>query len=242
MGEVESMIADTSGPLTHGRARQQRPVVAPLAVARLQYRAVWRSKQLLIFPIDCHPFRQSVSAVLEGDRHRLLVCLKHSPVRRLLLSTELSVAELLFWANLGREAGLPIYMRRLKGQRPRRQMRLTARLISIASAACLLILASPIMLGVGSLLLLFSGKMFKRNWEIGTDGQFFQAFQFSLDDEQLPDWLVKNQQLEIMRWPILLNVVRGNVGLFQAQSLSGFSSCLEQKSTEAAFDVESARL
>ena len=146
----------------------------------VRYRAVWRSNHLLIFPTDCHPFRQSVSPVMEGDRERLVACMLRSPVKRVLLSTELSVAELRFWADLGREASLPVYIRLNASLSNKRSMllKLLFRLLNLVGAATLLFLLSPVMFVLAGVSLIRSGHVFQRSWSIGNYGAVFQKLSF----------------------------------------------------------------
>lgn len=245
MGEVKpTMIAETSRAMAQRQPRRERPVMTAVALGAIRYRAVWRSKQLLIFPLDCHPFRQSVSAVLEDDRDRLLACLKHSTVRRLLLSPQLPMAELIFWADLGREAGLPIYMRRQKNFVCMRQMSsMVLRLFNMLGAAALLLIFSPVMLLGASLLLLLTGQVVRREWQVGESGQLFQAFLFMDNLVQLPSWLASLNRSEWVRLPTLFNVLRGDVALFKAQSLNQFSSCfITDNRSDSALNMNSAGL
>lgn len=226
------MIADTSGPLTQGLTRQQqRSVVVPVAVARLRYRAVWRSKQLLIFPIDCHPFRQSVSAVLEGDRHRLLSCLRHSPVRRLLLSPELPLVELLFWTELGRDAGLPVYLRRSvqRGRKNSWPKSLLLRWGDVIGASVSLALLSPAMLLIALRLLVSAGRVFDREWCVGRDGKLFRALRFAT----IPESSLKNKRVGVTELPLLVNILRGETTLL-AETLPLSDTGLVKSKTWAA--------
>lgn len=216
MGEVKPMIADTSRTLAQQQTRRERELVSSVtAVTRLRYRAVWRSKQLFILPINCHPFRQSVSAVLEGDRDRILACLKHSTVRRLVLSPELPVPELLFWAELGQISGLPIYIQGIRRSRTHSVLKLSImRSFDLVGSAILLLLIGPGILLIALRLLVLSNCVFEREWHIGANGKLFRLVRFAMPSAtaaELKNYRVQNYR--VANLPSLINVLRGEMTL-----------------------------
>ncbi len=206
MRDIKPVIAGTTGSMTshHGGASS----VQKMGLQVVRYRAVWRSRHLIIFPIDCHPFRQSVSAVMEGDRDRLLACLEHSTVTRLLLSPELPLEELYFWAELGRLAGVPIYLRRLQASYVRPKL-LLRRAINLFGATSILMLLSPLLLLITLLLLSSSGQVFSREWSVGERGNLFRSMRFALDGEGVPVVLAKLGETRLVDLPLFINVLRG---------------------------------
>lgn len=212
MRDGKSVIVDTTS-LSAGR-HSRSVKIEEQVLQMVRYRAVWRSRHLIIFPIDCHPFRQSVSPVMEGDRERLLACMIRSPVKRVLLSTELPVAELRFWADLGREANLPVYIRLTASLSNKRSMllKLFSRLFNVVGAATLLFLLSPVMFVLAGVSLTRSGHVFRRSWSIGNHGILFQKLSFeniyveSSLNLQLEDPTF-NQRLQLL--PGLFNVLLG---------------------------------
>jgi hypothetical protein len=193
------------------------PKSRDVALDRVRYRAVWRSRYLIILPIDCHPFRRSVSAVMEGDRDRLLACLKHSPVKRLLLSPELKCSELYFWAELGRHSNRPVYLRSSKLARSTQDLSRygLTRILNFTLALMLLLMFSPVMLGLSLFELMTQGEIFERSWQVGYRGKLFLGLRFvgfgpfaSIENEGnagVPHaWL---RQL-----PQLFNILRGDTG------------------------------
>jgi len=218
------MIADTSGVLARQNVwrKQKTTCSAATGIQHLRYRAVWRSKQLIILPLNCHPFRQKISAVLEDDSDRLLACLRHSDVNRLLLSPDLPITEIRFWAELGEQAGLRTYVRQSN-----RAVRLSASVrqplfqIGQATALILLILTSPILLGGALVFWLYCGCIFERQWRVSSRGQLYRMWSFPNRPEQLPSMLSVLCQLRFRRLPHLINVLLG-----QALFFSGVQSSI----------------
>jgi len=216
------MIADTGGALAQREARRDRTIVrsnsATAGIQRLRYRAVWRSKHLVILPIDCHPFRRSVSAVLEGDRARLSTCLKHSHVKRLLLSPELEPAELLFWARLAGGAGLTVHLRLHREKRglqaPLRLPAVVQQPLHYAVSVTLLLILSPLMLVISLAALCLTGSIFSREIAVGQGGKLFTALRFQSPASSTHLSAAARQvltQSHLLDLPLLLNVLRGEM-------------------------------
>ena len=216
MRDIKPVIASTT---ILAEIRQTHVVKAQEQVLQaLRYRAVWRSRHLIIFPIDCHPFRQSVSAVMEGESKRLLSCLERSTVKRLLLSPELSFGELCFWAELASQAGLPVFMRRTGAwqAKPTRLARLWIRVLDMIGALFLLVLLSPVLLMSSLLLLVFGRELFERRWTVGQWGNLYQSLSFSVDRERLPIWLTWLSRTRVVELPQLLNILWGDSSLVRS--------------------------
>ncbi len=220
MGEVKPMIVETGEALFHLQ-KQRLP-----GTELLRYRAVWRAKQLLILPIDCHPFRQSVSAVFEGERSHLLTCLQRSPVKRLLLSPQLEVAELSLWVELAAESGLPVYLRLTRGRHfpiyPRVLLGVK-RLFELVVAVLLLILVSPLLLVISLGLFFLTGNVFSRERIVGRRGRLFTAIRFSIpepDTSILKAFRIFIKRSNLNTFPLLLNVIRGEIALWGEQLIT----------------------
>lgn len=179
MGNVKPVISETTDLMLgrQGSVAKARTQV----LQRVRYRAVWRAGWLVICPVDCHPFRQSVSAVMEGDRDRLLACLKRSPVKRLLLSPELSVAELQFWAELGLKVGRNTYVRggAIASLRYQKSLFLFWNLSYAIRSVLLGLLTSPLYLIIALILSVKTGKIFSHKWSINSTGKLFPRIIFN---------------------------------------------------------------
>ena len=150
----------------------------------LRYRPVWRGKTtLIICPLQCHPYRQSISAVIESDRDRLLACLKRSPTRVLLLDSAIGEKELELWSDLGREVKKPVYLR-LRSlstlpsfSRPFAWL-IKSSLDRLVAFVCLVLL-SPVLLAIAMFVnATTEGPVFCREWCVGQRGRLFRRLKF----------------------------------------------------------------
>ncbi|NJN32692.1 MAG: hypothetical protein HC824_21475 [Synechococcales cyanobacterium RM1_1_8] len=218
MGNVKPVISETTDLMLgrQGSVAKARTQV----LQRVRYRAVWRAGWLVICPVDCHPFRQSVSAVMEGDRDRLLACLRHSTVKRILLSPDLPVGEMRLWAELGREVGRLVYVRRV-GRSAAKASRFV-RLVDIGGGVFLSFVLSPVMLGIATGIVLTSrGPLFARELCVATNGSLFEALRFRTEGDadsgegayfSRLGRLLRRSRLDLL--PQFIQVAQGKIRLF----------------------------
>jgi lipopolysaccharide/colanic/teichoic acid biosynthesis glycosyltransferase len=176
----------------------------------------WRRGQLLIKPPSDlkQPYLPSL------DNEQLLVeCLKHSPVNLVTIDPKLGGAALRFWADACHQANKPIFLSiPLKHQLPKlsnQLLRLIQRLINWIVALTLLLLISPLILGLILIMRLQSSDiLFAYEWRIGEKGKLFRAIKFCTTRKnhstRLGLWMTKYGLDEL---PKLFNVIRGEISL-----------------------------
>jgi lipopolysaccharide/colanic/teichoic acid biosynthesis glycosyltransferase len=154
------------------------------------------------------------------DNKQLLIeCLKHSPVTLVSIDPKLGEAWLRFWAEACEQAHKPMFLRIPSGKKLLKQgsqsLRWLQRLIDLILAFILLLLMSPVILGLMMLMQIKSpGSIFSREWHVGERGRLFRAIKF--------DTTAKHNITFLGRWmrkygldnlPQLLNVLRGEMSL-----------------------------
>jgi lipopolysaccharide/colanic/teichoic acid biosynthesis glycosyltransferase len=170
----------------------------------------WRRGQLLVKPLG--RVKQPHLPVLNSKRS-LVECLQHSPVSLVSIDPRLGEALLRFWADACQEAQKPIFLSIPAGNKPSNQpWRQLQRLIDWIAALVLLLLVSPVMLGLMALMQVYSpGTLFCREWRVGERGKLFQAMKFCTHNiTPLGRWMGKHN---LDNLPQLFNVLRGDMSL-----------------------------
>lgn len=196
----------------------------------------WRRAQLLVKfssqgALDHPP--------LIENRQQLISCLQCSPVRLVRIDPGLGERALRFWADACQQADKAVFLWiPTAASQPKKQAPLKwqfKRLLDYSAAVLLLLILSPLMLGL--ILLLFeqsTGSIFTQQWRIGERGKLFQLLQFRTtvaNVENLHQQKLANQKglhendlysAPIEHWmlrhhldklPHLLNVLRGEMSL-----------------------------
>ncbi|MEH2119078.1 heterocyst development glycosyltransferase HepC [Nostoc sp.] len=170
----------------------------------------WRRGKLLVKP----PGRVKQPYLPSLDSKRSLVeCLQHSPVSLVSIDPKLGEALLRFWADACEEAKKPIFLSIPTGNKmPKQPLRQLQRLIDWIAALVLLLLVSPVMLGLIVLMQVYSpGSLFCREWRVGERGKLFQAIRFCTHNiTPLGRWMGK---YSLNNLPQLFNVLRGDMSL-----------------------------
>ncbi|MEH2278842.1 MAG: heterocyst development glycosyltransferase HepC [Nostoc sp.] len=170
----------------------------------------WRRGKLLVKP----PGRIKQPYLPSLDNKRSLVeCLQHSPVSLVSIDPKLGEALLKFWADACEEAKKPIFLSIAAGNKvPNQPLRQLQRLIDWIAALVLLLLVSPVMLGLIVLMQVYSpGSLFCREWRVGERGKLFQAIRFCTHNiTPLGRWMGK---YSLDNLPQLFNVLRGEMSL-----------------------------
>ncbi|MEH2300449.1 heterocyst development glycosyltransferase HepC [Nostoc sp.] len=170
----------------------------------------WRRGKLLVKP----PGRVKQPYLSSLDSKRSLVeCLQHSPVSLVSIDPKLGEALLRFWADACEEAKKPIFLSIRAGNKmPNQPLRQLQRLIDWITALVLLLLVSPVMLGLIMLMQVYSpGSLFCREWRVGERGKLFQSIRFCTHNiTPLGRWMGKSS---LNNLPQLFNVLRGDMSL-----------------------------
>ncbi|QMS89629.1 sugar transferase [Nostoc edaphicum CCNP1411] len=167
----------------------------------------WRRGKLLVKVPG--KVKQPYLPALDSKRS-LVKCLQHSPVSLVSIDPKLGEASLRFWADACEEAQKPIFLSIPTGKKlPFRQLQ---RLIDWIAALGLLLLLSPVMLGLIVLMQVYSpGSLFCHEWRVGERGKLFQSMSFcTYNTTPLERWMGK---YNLNNLPQLFNVLRGDMSL-----------------------------
>jgi lipopolysaccharide/colanic/teichoic acid biosynthesis glycosyltransferase len=176
-----------------------------------------------------------------NNAESLKKCLDRSSVEAICLDLSLGETRLQSWAEICRKVGKHVFLRIPSTPRlPQKQNLLSWRLKRILdwiAAIVLLLVLSPVMLGIALLIAISSsGPIFFQQWRVGERGKLFRIIKFRsmmVDAEKIHHLVMENQQglhkreddprvTLIGRWlrkysldelPQLINVLRGEMSL-----------------------------
>ncbi|MBW4667515.1 MAG: sugar transferase [Cyanomargarita calcarea GSE-NOS-MK-12-04C] len=183
----------------------------------------WRRGQLLVkLPgLVKQPYLSSL------DKEESLVeCLKHSPVSLVCIDPKLGEEKLLLWATACEQASKPIFLH-IPSAKQQAKFNSTflaslKRVTEWLVALMLLLAVSPIVLGLGCIMRVYSpGALFSREWHVGERGKLFRIMKFRTTDglsEGENDQNITLLGSWMRKWglenvPQLLNVLRGEMSL-----------------------------
>lgn len=161
-------------PTYSPRNQKQRDNYSPRCALK------WRQGQLSVSLEQ--QIKQPHLPSLESEQW-LVNCLKHSPMQRLRIDPDLGETSLKLWADACEQANKAIFLRlpaahKLPKQRSPRSWWLK-RLLDWCAAALLLVVLSPVMLGIVCLMRFYSSEpIFLRQWCVGERGKLFRLLKF----------------------------------------------------------------
>ncbi|HYW20104.1 MAG TPA: heterocyst development glycosyltransferase HepC [Nodularia sp. (in: cyanobacteria)] len=177
----------------------------------------WRRGQLLVK--SSRQPKQLYLACLH-DEQLLVNCLKKSLVN--LVSIDPTVGEdyLKIWVGACEQARKPIFLRLPSRDKQAKQSNSWQKLIDWMAALFLLVLMSPVMLGLFVILQIDSpGAVFSSEWLVGERGKVFRAIKFctsaKLNLTFFGRWMRK---YDLDHLPQLWNVLRGEMTLMGSRS------------------------
>ncbi len=192
----------------------------------------WRRNQLLVKTKGT--IKQPYMPLL--DTHESLrECLKHSSVELVRIDPNLGEEKVRFWANACTSVSMPVYLRISAAQKqPKPTSPLLwwlKRLTEWAIASLVLLVVSPLMLMLAVLMRIDAqAPLFERSWYVGERGKLFKLIKYRTTDvNQKNDRHLESTEkassktTQLARWmrkygldnlPQLLNVIRGEMGLF----------------------------
>ncbi|WP_448266858.1 heterocyst development glycosyltransferase HepC [Nostoc sp. DSM 114159] len=170
----------------------------------------WRRGKLLVKPLG--GVKQPYLASLDNKRS-LVECLQHSPVSLVSIDPKLGETLLKFWADACEAAQKPIFLSIPASKKlPNQPFRQLQRVIDWIAAFILLLLVSPVMLGLIVLMQVYSpGPLFCHEWRVGERGKLFQAMSFCTDNTTPLGRRMGKYNLDNL--PQLFNVLRGDMSL-----------------------------
>lgn len=141
----------------------------------------WRQGKL--FVRRCQSPNQPLYLPALENQQWLIDCLKRSPVKLVSLDPQLGEAEVRFWADACEQAGKQVFLRIPSNPKlPKKLHPLTwyiKRILDWNIAALLVLILSPIMLGLALLIGVSSpGPIFFQQWRIGKRGKLFRIIKF----------------------------------------------------------------
>ncbi|MDZ7961410.1 MAG: sugar transferase [Aulosira sp. DedQUE10] len=188
---------------------------------------LWRQGQLLVKSPKYikQPYLPSLD-----DKQWLVECLKHSPVRLVSIDATLGEDLLRFWAEACEAANKPIFLRlpsvnqRLK--KGNSFVRLWKRLVDWVIAFVLLVVLSPVMLGLVLLMQVDSpGSLFSFEWLVGERGKVFRAIKFrTIEAHNVTPLRRSFSKSGLHNFPQLWNVLQGDRGLVRCLPTSRSAS------------------
>ena len=196
----------------------------------------WRQGQLLVSPEQqCQPHLPSLES-----QQWLVECLQHSPVRLIRIALSLDQASLKFWVDACEQASKLVFLQiptaqELPSKRCPRSWWLK-RLIDWSAATLLLLVLSPILLGIVCLMRVQSPEpIFCSSWCVGERGKLFRLFKFrtivvnaqtlhNFDEPRITPLERWMRKYGVNQLPQLFNVLRGEMSLVGPRPLTVYDA------------------
>lgn len=217
-----SMASARSVPLqSYFTGKQPRDDCLPQCILQ------WRQGKLLVRLAQ--DAKQLYLPSLEKERS-LVSCLQHSSVRLVCIDVALGEAEIKRWADACEQANKSVFLRgaiakKMPKPKPNDFSWWANRLIDWIVALLLLIVLSPVMLAIMTLMYVYSpGAIFSLTWHVGERGKLFRVFRFRTKEvtiegsktTPLGRWMCRYNLDEL---PQLFNVLRGEMSLLGSRPL-----------------------
>jgi lipopolysaccharide/colanic/teichoic acid biosynthesis glycosyltransferase len=169
-------------------------------------------------------------------------CLFHSPVTVVCLDPKIGEGGLQVWADACHQARKQAFLRLPAAPKLRQTQRAVSwrikRLLDWLIAALLLLILSPILLGLALLVLGGAGQpVFTSQWRVGDRGKLFRILKFGTEEKYMKGWGLWLRQSRLDCLPQLLNVLRGEMSLIGLEART-----LEQAEAMCFFPEQQQRL
>ena len=186
----------------------------------------WRQQQLLVNRAQSS---REPSLLPLSNEQWLVECLEHSPIKLLRIDPTLSEESLNFWANACEKANKPVFLRLPPSARRQQHILVWRlyRLFEISIAALLVLLLSPVIVGLIVLLRRRSPQpIFCQQWHVGDRGKLFRLFNLRTTENlriqcaasvHRQDWISK---YKLDKLPQLFNILRGEISLIKSRPLT----------------------
>ena len=181
----------------------------------------WRCNQLLVKPVGT--VKQPHMPLLD-NYESLRECLEHSSVKLVRIDPKLGEEKVKLWANAANSASKAIYLRigavRKQSKYSSDLLWWLKRVSEWAIANVILLAISPLMLLLAVLMKIEAQTpLFESSWYVGERGRLFKLIKFRTKSvkateqktTELGSWMLK---YGLNNLPQLLNVIRGEMGLF----------------------------
>jgi len=205
----------------------------------------WRQKYLIV-TLSPSPRKIHLSAL--DSQGWLVKCLKFSQVKGVCIDAALGEADVKFWADACAQANKTVFLRLPPQLKKAKQQNLLSRqlqeLFERAIAALLILLLSPILLGLFGISCLYSSRSldYDRQWYASQRGKLFRLYKFQTiptvnsqrrensSKRQLKNLRRYGERLKVLgqwlhkyqldRLPELFNVLRGEIGIIEQHYLT----------------------
>ncbi|WP_414528238.1 heterocyst development glycosyltransferase HepC [Nodularia chucula] len=176
----------------------------------------WRRGQLLVKSTQV---TQQLYLPALHNQELLVNCLKHSLVNLVNIDPQVGGDYLKFWVEACEEAGKPIFIRLHSREK---QSKVWQKLINAIVALFLIILMTPVMLGLFVILKLDSPEsVFTTEWQIGERGKLFRAIKFcTTKNHNITPFGLWMRKYDLDHLPQLWNVLKGEMTLMGSGNLT----------------------
>ncbi|MEA5513213.1 heterocyst development glycosyltransferase HepC [Nodularia sp. UHCC 0506] len=177
----------------------------------------WRRGQLLVKSASN---TQKIHLPSLHDEELLVRCLEKTLVNVVSIDPNVGEYDLKLWVEACEQAGKPIFLRLPSSNKQFKQVSRWQKLIDWIAALFLLVIMSPIMLGLFVILQIESpGSAFSSEWQVGERGKIFRAIKFcTTSNLNITPLVHLMRKYDLDHLPQLWNVLRGEMTLMGSRT------------------------